>query len=285
MFGEKVHGGSRPFQILNGRPPLVSGALLGLDVVLNVNKQADLPIVLPGLPGGPGASGDPGGNGFFRVIGAKSFEPGKPLLIRRPGGDILSPLNLVSFPLQPDKQIFQAGGHGNQPVDGGFQLCPVAGAVLCGLMFNVALALIPAGDDDGQAVFFAQPVADPAYLVIAALVGMVVLVVGEADRIENQVIMDVILVNVSGEDKFIFAAQDLPRQFHTDPVGFLRCDLPRLKRLDEVPAQVRSLVDGVAASPGKFNVRGFGGAAIGGYKQLSVRLFRVADIVNGCFQR
>ena len=70
-------------------------------------------------------------------------------------------------------------------------------------------------------MFFAQPVAGPAYLVIAALVGMVVLVVGEADRIENQVIMDVILVNVSGEDKFIFAAQDLPCQFHADPVGFL----------------------------------------------------------------
>ena len=51
-------------------------------------------------------------------------------------------------------------------------------------MFNVALALIPAGDDNGQAVFFAQPVADPAYLMVAALVGMVVLVVGEADRIE-----------------------------------------------------------------------------------------------------
>ena len=37
-----------------------------------------------------------------------------------------------------------------------------------------------------------------------------------------------------------FAAQDLLRQLHADPVGFLRRDLPRLKRLDEVPAQVRA---------------------------------------------
>ena len=44
-------------------------------------------------------------------------------------------------------------------------------------------------------------------------------------------------------------------------------------------AQVHSLVEG------KFDIRSFGGAAIGGYKQLSVRLFRVADIVNGSFQR
>ena len=38
VFGEKVHGGGRPFQILNGRPPLITGALLNLDIVLNVNE-------------------------------------------------------------------------------------------------------------------------------------------------------------------------------------------------------------------------------------------------------
>ena len=188
MFGEKVHGGSCPFQIFNGRPPLVSGALLGLDVVLNVNEQVDLSAALPGLLGGTGASGNAGDNGFFRVVGAQGFEPGEPLLVRRPGGDILSPLDFVPFPLQPGKQIFQAGGHGDQPVDGGFQLCLVAGAVLCGLMLNVALALIPAGDDDGQAVLSAQPITSSAYLVVAALVGMVVLVVGKTDRIEDQMV-------------------------------------------------------------------------------------------------
>lgn len=69
MFGEKVHGSGCPFQILNGRPPLVSGALLCLDIALNVNEQVDLPAALFGLSGGPGTSGDAGGNGFFRVIG------------------------------------------------------------------------------------------------------------------------------------------------------------------------------------------------------------------------
>ena len=199
VFGEKVHSGGRTFQILNGRPPLVSCALLGLDIVLNVNEQTDLPATLPGLSGGPGASGDARDNGFFRVIGAQGFEPGEPLLVWRPDGDILSSLDLVSFPLQPGKQIFQTRGHGDQAVDGGFQLCLVAGAVLCGLMLNVALALVPAGDDDGQAVFSAQPVADPAYLVIAALIGMVVFVVGKADRIENQMVVNMSLVNMGGK--------------------------------------------------------------------------------------
>ena len=114
---------------------------------------------------------------------------------------------------------------------------------------------------------------------------MVVLVVGEADRIENQVIMDVILVNVSGEDKFIFAAQDLPCQFHADPVGFLWRDLPRFKGLDQVTAQVCALVDGMAAGPGKFDVGGLGGAAERGHQQLPICLIGIADVVNGRFQR
>jgi len=68
-------------------------------------------------------------------------------------------------------------------------------------------------------------------------------------------------------------------------MGLLRHDLPRLKGLDQVAAQVRSLVDGMAAGPGKFDIRSLGGAAIGRNKQLSVCLFWVADIVNGRFQR
>ncbi len=43
-----------------------SGALLCLDVVLNVNEQADLPVTLLWLPGWSGASGDPGSDGFER---------------------------------------------------------------------------------------------------------------------------------------------------------------------------------------------------------------------------
>ena len=120
---------------------------------------------------------------------------------------------------------------------------------------------------------------------IAALVGMVVFMIRKADGIEYQVVMDVIPVYVGGQDELIPAVQDLPCQLHADLMGLLRRDLPRLKGLDQVAAQVCSLVDGVAAGPGKFDIRGFGGAAMGGYKQLSIRLFRVADIVNGRFQR
>ena len=120
---------------------------------------------------------------------------------------------------------------------------------------------------------------------ITPLVGMIVLMIRKTDRIENQVVMNMIFVYVGGKYKFILAAQNFFCKLHADFMGLLRRDLPRLKGLDQVAPQVRSLVNSMAAGPGKFDIRSFGGAAIGGYKQLSVRLFRVADIVNGCFQR
>ena len=74
-------------------------------------------------------------------------------------------------------------------------------------MLNIALALVPAGNNDGQAMLFADTVAGTADFMVASLVGVVVPVVLETDRIEDQVIMDVIPVNVSGEDKFILKIQ------------------------------------------------------------------------------
>ena len=152
-------------------------------------------------------------------------------------------------------------------------------------MFNIALSFVLSGDDDGQSMFFAEAVAGAADIVVTPLVGMVVLMIRKADRIENQVIMNMIFVYMSGKYKLILATQDFFCKLHADFMCLFRRDLPRLKGLDQVTAQVRSLVDGMEAGPGKFDIRSFGGTAIGRNKQLSVRLFRVADIVNGCFQR
>ena len=93
--------------------------------------------------------------------------------------------------------------------------------------------------------------------------------------------MNMIFVCVSGKYKLIFTAQDFFCKLHPNLMVLLRRDLPRLKGLDQVAAQVRPLVDGVAAGPGKFDIRSLGSAAIGGNQQLPIRLFRVANIVNG----
>ncbi len=102
----------------------------------NVNEQADLLVTLFRLPGRSGASGDPGGDGFLRVVYAQGFHPGKPFLIGGPAGNVPAPLDLVSFPLQAEQQIFKVCGGGNEPVDGCFQLRLVAGPGLGRLMLN-----------------------------------------------------------------------------------------------------------------------------------------------------
>lgn len=166
----------------------VAGALLVFEIVLDVDEQAGLPGALLRLAGGPGSSGDPGGQGLLGIIGAQGFQSGEPLLARSPGGYVLAPFQLVPFPLEAAEQVLQVGAAGQEPVNGGTQLRLVAGAVLFRLVLNVALSLVPTGDDDGQAVFFAYPVTGAADEVIAPLIGVIVLVVLKADRIENQVV-------------------------------------------------------------------------------------------------
>ena len=80
--------------------------LLRLDVVLNINEQADLSVLLFRLTGRSVASGDPGGKGFFGVVNPQRFQTGEPFLIRRSGGDILAALDLIAFSLQSAKQFF-----------------------------------------------------------------------------------------------------------------------------------------------------------------------------------
>ena len=66
-------------------------------------------------------------------------------------------------------------------------------------MFNIALALVLSWDDDRQTVFLAKPIRGAADIVITPLVGMIVLMIRKTDRIENQVVMNMIFVYVSGK--------------------------------------------------------------------------------------
>ena len=72
---------------------------------------------------------------------------------------------------------------------------------------------------------------------------MIVLMIRKADCIENQVVMNMILVYVGGKYKFILTAQDFFCKLHAYFMGLFRRDLFRLKGLDQMATQVRSLVD------------------------------------------
>ena len=111
------------------------------------------------------------------------------------------------------------------------------------------------------------------------------LVVGEADRIEDQMIVNMPFINMGGKYKLVLATQYFFCQLHPNLMGFLWRHLPRLKSLDQVATQVRALVDGMTAGPFKLDVSGLGGASEGGHQQFSICLIGIADIVNGRFQR
>ena len=81
-------------------------ALLRLDIVLDINEQADLSVLLFRLAGRSGASGNPVGKGFFGVVHTQGFQTGEPFLIRCSVRDILAPLDLIAFSLQATKQFF-----------------------------------------------------------------------------------------------------------------------------------------------------------------------------------
>ena len=80
--------------------------LLRLDVILDINEQADLSVVLFRLMGRSGATGNPGSKGFFGVVRTQGFQTGESFLIRCSGGDILAALDLITFSLQAAKQVF-----------------------------------------------------------------------------------------------------------------------------------------------------------------------------------
>jgi hypothetical protein len=59
MFGQKVHGFCRLFQVVQFRPMGEDCALLRFEIVLNVNEKADPTITLFRLTRRTGAPGDP----------------------------------------------------------------------------------------------------------------------------------------------------------------------------------------------------------------------------------
>ena len=86
---------------------------------------------------------------------------------------------------------------GNERVHGNFQLAFPTGTRFLRLVLYIAFSFTaPVRNDNRQAMLPAQLVAHIPYAVIAALVGIVLVVVYEIDRAENNVIMNMPLVYV-----------------------------------------------------------------------------------------
>lgn len=86
-------------------------------------------------------------------------------------------------------------------------------------------------NDNGQPVFPAQLIAHVPYAVVAALIGIVLVVVNEIDCAKNDVVMDMPLVYVGGKDVFVLSLCCCVGKLLSDCMGFLTVHLSRFKRL------------------------------------------------------
>ena len=79
------------------RPLFIAPALLRLDTVLNVDKQADAaPLLLGGFGGAGALSGYPFPDGFLCVVRAEGFKTGETLLPRCAARHIFPRLYLIA---------------------------------------------------------------------------------------------------------------------------------------------------------------------------------------------
>ena len=85
--------------------------------------------------------------------------------------------------------------------------------------------------DNGQSVLNADGVAQSTNGFCAAPKVAELPVTVQVDRTPNDMIMDMGLVNVGTNDKGVFALGEPLGKFYTEPVGFLRGNLPRAERL------------------------------------------------------
>ena len=81
-------------------------------------------------------------------------------------------------------------------------------------------------------MFLTESITNPSDVVVAALIGVIIFVIRKTDRVENEMIMDMIPVNMRSQHKLIFPTQDLFGQLHPDLMGLFRRDFSRFEGLD-----------------------------------------------------
>ncbi len=216
---------------------LIAPAFLRLDAVLNVDNKGRYrrAPAFAGLWRRGCACLDALRYGFLCIIRAERFQTGKAFL---PGArqDMYLQGFISHSPRSSRRKSAKSDACGISASTAIFSLPFQLVPVFFRLVLRIALSLAaPAGDNDGQAVFPAQPVADVAYAVIAPLVGIVLVVVYEIDRAENNVVMDMPLVYV-GSQTYSYYCPFVTASASCRPISvrLFIADFPRLKGLHKV---------------------------------------------------
>ena len=284
MLGKEVDCLCGLLQILELRPTCIARALLGLDVVLQVDPQGDT-LALPVRASVHGQPLDPAGDGFLGVVLAQGLAAGEAFLSGGAERNKFTLLDLIALRRHEPEKIVKVFGLRDYCVNGSFQFGFPALALAPGIPFRIALAFIPAGLYHRQTMFPAQSVTGAPDIGVALPVGIVLAVVHHIHGTENQVIMDVALVNVGCQHIGVFALQHFVGKLLADLMGLFRRGLAGGKGLDQMVGQIIAFLDGLRQQHFKFYIRCFIGAAERGHQHFVLGLVRVLDIVQRLFQR
>ena len=108
------------------------------------------------------------------------------------------------------------------------------------------------------------------------------MVVHKVNRIENQMVMNMVLVNVSGQHILMFSSEDFICKLLADLVGKFRRDLSDFKGLDHMtgydPDRIHPFLLGYFSRPFKFPRCGLAGTAVGRDQQLLIGLFGIQNV-------
>ena len=261
---------------------LIALAVDKSDPLLNISDERDA--LRHGLP--PVSARRPSGNpfldAFLGVVLSDGFRPGKPLLSFSAEGDIFAGLDFITSFLHEPQKIIVTLRCNDKPVDGLLEfLLPARAAFGFGVLL-VAHAFVLRGRDNRETVFLTEPVADLAHIIVNPLVALVCVVVHKVNRIENQMVMNMVFVNVSGQHILIFSSEDFVCKLLADLVGKLRCDLSNFKGLDHMtgydPDRIHPFLLGYFPRPFKFPRCGLAGTAVGRDQQLLVGLFGIQNV-------
>ena len=284
MLGKEVDCLCGLLQILELRPTCIARALLGLDVVLQVDPQGDT-LALPVRASVHGQPLDPAGDGFLGIVLTQRLAAGEAFLSGGAERNKFTLLDLIALRRHEPEKIVKVFGLRDYCVNGSFQFGFPALTLAPGIPFRIALAFIPAGLYHRQTVFPAQPVTGAPDIGVALPIRIVLAVVYHIHSTENQVIVDVALVDVGCQHIGVFALQHFLGKLLADLMGLYRRGLAGGKGLYQVVGQIVAFLDRLRQQHFKFYVRCFIGAAKGGHQHFVLGLVRVLDVVQRLFQR
>ena len=232
------------------------------------------------------SSGRPSGNtlldAFLGVVLSDGFRPGKPLLTFSAEGDVFAGLDFITGFLHEPQKVIVVLRCDDKPVNGLLELLLPARTAFGFGVFLIAHALVLRGRDNRETVFLTEPVADLTHIIINPLVALVCVVVHKVNRIENQMVMNMVFVNVSGQHILVFSTEDFIRKLLADLVGKFRCDLSDFKGLDHMtgydPDRIHPFLLGYFSRPFKFPRCGLAGTAVGRDQQLLIGLFGIQNV-------